>query len=54
TSSSPLTQKISVTNYISNVSKNDCEFLVDTNDTFFLKRHPLMDAFFLLKSNFGF
>ncbi|MBO7138065.1 MAG: hypothetical protein J6V92_06330, partial [Bacteroidaceae bacterium] len=36
TKSSPLTQKTSVTNYISIISKNTWRFLVDSNEELFL------------------
>ena len=44
--SSPLTQKISVTNYISIISKNDQRFLVDSNVIHSLINHRIIASIF--------
>ena len=44
--SSPLTQKTSVTNYISIISKNAWRFLVDSNDTISQKPYAVSDVTF--------
>jgi len=47
-----LTQKISVTNYISIISKNAWQFLVDSNVFFFVKHSFFSSIFSFYKKTF--